>query len=307
MMFSLRLSDVTSMSVISAILSKNKDWGFLNRNWKFVSIFYRRFLKRLFFVVCLQCLIFTVVVFDVECPDVQIRWKDTHEGLHCFHMTVIVRDTINGALQRSSLQAHCDTRSNKVLIGNIISRWTLTEQMTESHHVSLSKLCWLLNDYRNAFCVHADVSLLLLSSVCLMSLLEGKRCVWQPLLCVWQSKGCNSAALSNLCRSETSPSISSADRCRCSMSPLGPHSFLFCLQLFACVRPLQIHQVRPPHPASGTTTSFCKQHSSDSHRPKGQGLIINIQTPISALSATLGGVLWEIVRAWQAGCFYEEW
>lgn len=39
----------------------------------------------------------------------------------------------------------------------------------------------------------------------------------------------NSAALSNPCRSETSPSISPADRCRCSLSPVGPHSFLFYL------------------------------------------------------------------------------
>lgn len=54
----------------------------------------------------------------------------------------------------------------------------------------------------------------------------------------------NIIGLSNLCHSETSPSICSVDRRWCSLSPLGAHSLsLACFQLFACLRTLRIHQV----------------------------------------------------------------
>lgn len=121
----------------------------------------------------------------------------------------------------------------------------------------------------------------------------------RPVSLIWPQRGkhytaCSTAlGLSNLCCSETSHSISSVDRYQCSLSPLGVHSFSpACLQLFACARPLQIHQVSPPPPPpplQTTRTWFAQIQRS--------GECLANQHPDTSLW-TLCGV---------NGMLYEEW
>lgn len=109
------------------------------------------------------------------------------------------------------------------------------------HHISTSNLkatveClhWSLD-----LCAYVCVcALVVLCSVSLVSLQRERHYI--GILCLLNTLG-----LSNLCCCETSHSISSVDRCHCSLSPLGADSSPpACLRLFACVRPLQIYQVR---------------------------------------------------------------
>lgn len=125
-----------------------------------------------------------------------------------------------------------------------LSLSVVPEQITK-HHISSSNLkatvvcsvCVCV-----CLCMCVCVCAFVLASPCsvsLISLRNGKHYIGS--LCLL-----NTLVLSNLSCSETSHSISSVDRCQCSLSLLGAHSFLpACLRLFAWVRPLQNHQVSP--------------------------------------------------------------
>lgn len=147
-----------------------------------------------------------------------------------------------------------------------LSRHVLPKQIT-NHHISTSDL----KATGCSACACVSVRVCVLASPCpvsLISLLRGKHYIGSCCLL-------NTLGLSNLCCSETSHSISSVDRCHCSLSPLGAHSFSPAfLRLFACVRPLQNHQVS--HLLNNQDLLHLLQRSRE-------GLIINIQTPVSCL------------------------
>lgn len=152
------------------------------------------------------------------------------------------------------------------------SRWANNEQhiSTWDLKATVESLQWSV-DLCVCMCVYVCV-LTPLCSVSLISLQRGKNYIGSPCLR-------NTLGLSNLCCSETSHSISSVDRCHCSLSPLGADSFRpASLRLVVHVRPLQIHQVS--HLLQTTEICFTLIQRSE-------GLIINIQTVSLESAVTL--------------------